>query len=311
VISGRTGAPIRDHYYLNAGVWVAGLGDLNSDGKPEYAVSDPEKITVFSGATGAPLFTIPTLEPLFDGYFSISDTVRRFADVNGDGVEDILVGSESLDSPGIVRVISGADGSELYRVTGNTAGDMFGAEVLALPDIDGDHIADFAVGAPNRMAGANLQRGYVKFFSGHQGTLISTLPSPSSSAADQFGVSMALLDTGGGSLPPEIAIGAPREPDYGRVYVYHAPFYIPTPTPTPTSTPTPTPTSTATPTATPTSTSTPTPTPTDTPTSTPTSTPTNTPTRTPTPTYTPTPTPTPVCRFRIIKGAHGTAVVCL
>lgn len=293
VVSGQTGTTIRTHRYANAGVWVAGLGDLNSDGKPDYAINDHREIAFYSGANGAALFSVPSLETVFDGHFSVDDVVRRFADIDADGIEEILIGSESIDGPGVVRVISGEDGSELYRVYGDAAGDMFGAEVLTLPDITGDGKKDFAAGAPNRVIGSALTVGYVKFISGVDGSLISKLESPSTSDYDHFGAALALLDTGGGTLPPKVAIGAPLEPDYGKLYVYGAPFYIPTPTPTATNTATPTQTPTSTPTFTPTSTPTNTATPTFTPTPTATFTPTATRTFTPTPTRTHTPTPTP------------------
>ncbi len=103
VYSGRTGATIRTLYGDPAwnyfGSAVAGVGDLDGDGKAEVAVSAPAgysgpmtygAVRVFSGASGAPLYTI--FGDTYDS-FGFGIAMACPGDLNGDGKGDLMVGS--------------------------------------------------------------------------------------------------------------------------------------------------------------------------------------------------------------------------
>lgn len=78
-------------------------------------------------------------------------SVAGAGDVNGDGFDDFLVGLWQDDVNGVnsgsARVFSGIDGSVLYTVSGDSAGDAFGSSVACAGDVDGDGLADLVVGA--------------------------------------------------------------------------------------------------------------------------------------------------------------------
>jgi hypothetical protein len=98
--------------------------------------------------------------------------VAELGDVDGDQRADYAVGVVGANNwRGQVRVISGSRGTLLYSLDGVAAGDRFGQSIAALPDLDGDGIADFAIGAPLATGGA-LGSGQVYVRSGANGASI-------------------------------------------------------------------------------------------------------------------------------------------
>jgi hypothetical protein len=72
-------------------------------------------------------------------------------DINGDGIDDYLVGAPSFDSAiysiGRAYVYSGFDGSVIRTHDGRWSG-MMGWSVAMMGDINGDGHADYAIGEP-------------------------------------------------------------------------------------------------------------------------------------------------------------------
>ena len=100
-------------------------------------------------------------------------------DVNGDGVPDFIVGAWRDDpagggtDAGSAYVFSGADGSLLYQVTGDSASDFFGNSVSIAGDVNGDGRADFIVGVIlDDPAGGGSSAGSAYVFSGVDGSLL-------------------------------------------------------------------------------------------------------------------------------------------
>lgn len=103
------------------GTSVAGLGDVNLDGFPDYAISAPYvdilfvgvdagQVTVYSGATTSALFSVSGPA----GGARYGQSLAGFGDMNGDGRNDVLIGAPNHDAvavdSGEVVVASGAGG---------------------------------------------------------------------------------------------------------------------------------------------------------------------------------------------------------
>jgi hypothetical protein len=123
----------------------ARLGDVDSDGIPDFAVGAPSPAYVgptyvrgFSGATGTTLFTA------IGSNYEIGYSLAGIGDVNGDGIPDVASGPTG--GPGPVSVHSGSTGAALLTLDGT--GGVFGRSVASAGDVNGDGIPEIAVGAP-------------------------------------------------------------------------------------------------------------------------------------------------------------------
>lgn len=176
--------------YLNGqlGFSVANAGDVNGDGLNDIilgngGVNVGVGHVIFGRRSG---FTASVDATSLDGNngFSINSAqvnqssflVGTAGDVNADGVADILIGSWYGNAAyvlfgqrsGFSSVVSlaGVNGSNGFALNDGTASSRFGSAVAGIGDINGDGIADIAVGAPMASTNAsNNQAGktYVIF----------------------------------------------------------------------------------------------------------------------------------------------------
>ncbi len=176
----------------NFGGSLCGLGDIDGDGGPDFAVGVwqwarkgdwPGRVDIYSGEDGALIRTL-------NGEFPKSQfgvRVVNIGDVNNDGINDLCTsayrGQWADGEPGRAYVYSMADGQLLYTMDGEYTTDSYG--MLGGPgDINGDGCPDVAVGAPSNDDVAN-DAGKVYLYSGVDGSLIYTLTGDSE--LDAFG----------------------------------------------------------------------------------------------------------------------------
>jgi hypothetical protein len=145
----------------------AGGTDFNGDGWPDFAAADSSfresgvsvgAVHAFNGLDGSLLWR--TIGP---GGTNFGQMVICPGDVNSDGYADVVTRSQAY--PGMVHVLSGQDGVELYRIPGDYLYGFIGADRLApCGDADGDGQPDFIVGQfedPGVSNGmATIHRGY-------------------------------------------------------------------------------------------------------------------------------------------------------
>ncbi|MFN2375875.1 MAG: FG-GAP-like repeat-containing protein [Candidatus Binatia bacterium] len=140
-------------------------------------------------------------------------------DVDGDGVADIAAGArfkvgEGISKDGVAAVWSGKNGALLRRWEGQLRGALFGHWTTALPDLDGDGLADVVVAAPQaRVEGAT--HGVVSARSAASGNVIWRRFAP---REEMLGWDLAPAGDQDGDGRIDLFVGAPSQQG-GRAYL--------------------------------------------------------------------------------------------
>ncbi|MCA9108490.1 MAG: FG-GAP repeat protein [Planctomycetaceae bacterium] len=165
-------------------------------------------------------------------------SVSDLGDLDGDGINDIAVGAEYDDDGGTNRgaiyiQFLNADGTvKSYQKISSTEGnftatlddsDFFGAAVSNLGDLDGDGIADLAVGAWGDDDGSSLAGAVYVLFLNQDGTVKSHQKISNTegnftgtlSNLNQFGSSLANIGDFDGDGVTDLAVGATGDHDGG------------------------------------------------------------------------------------------------
>lgn len=251
-----------------AGFSVAGAGDLNGDGIADLVVgalygddggSNAGEAYVIFGRAG-PIRSAIDLGSLAanDGFVIQGDrsgdhagrSVAVAGDINGDGVDDLIVGAFRGDNRGLdageAYVVYGIAGltrpnldlsslsaAQGFAIEGDSPGDLAGFSAAGVGDINGDGIDDIAIGSrDNDEGGPNAGAAYVLF--GRAGTARPTVNlaalSPTdgfkitgAAAFDELGTSVSGAGDINGDGIDDLVIGAPGNdataPDAGAAYV--------------------------------------------------------------------------------------------
>ena len=159
VHSGRTGAVLWTFAPSTSGggfgTSVAGNVDIDDDGHCDILVGAPlddgagpdaGAAFVFSGRTGLRLLEL-RLGMAGDGFGA---AVSGAGDVDGDGIDDLLIGAPSAGATdlGAVFVVSGRSAALLATWPGTQADERLGDALAGFQDLDDDGFDDVAIGSP-------------------------------------------------------------------------------------------------------------------------------------------------------------------
>ncbi|HET6203975.1 MAG TPA: integrin alpha, partial [Planctomycetota bacterium] len=164
-----------------------------------------------------------------DDRFGIS--VSGGADFDGDGFDDVVVGSWRHDGPagldaGKAYAYSGQTLAQLWVLDGEAASDECGYAVANAGDVNGDGTADAIVGAPLQNGPAGADSGKVYVLSGPDGSLLFSVTGEA--PGDRFGFAVAGAGDVNGDGRADVIVGAdrwngPGALDAGKAYVFSLP----------------------------------------------------------------------------------------
>ncbi len=242
-ITGNTIGNISNGDYLGSS--VASVGDLDGDGVPDLAVgAERSDLNATAGSNRGSVFvlflnangTLKTVSYIYHGngvtladgaYFGRS--TASIGDLDGDGVNDLVVGAYGDDTGGSNRgavhvLFMNANGSvkSSNKIASGLGGgptlvnsDKFGSSVTSLGDLDGDGVRDLAVGAIYDDAGGTNRGAVHVLFMNSNGTVKSSQKigsgvggGPTLVNGDQFGSSVAAVGDLDGDGVTDLAVGA-------------------------------------------------------------------------------------------------------
>ena len=154
----------------NFGARVSGIPDVTGDGHGDVVVAayfeegKRGRAYLFDGANGELLHTLISPDPVPEDIFGWS--VSGVPDLNGDGLGEIIVGSDRLDNAGRGYVYDGYTGDCIQTLISpnEQPGGYFGRSVSGVSDMNGDGLGEVIVGAhgeePDGSPG-NAGRAYI------------------------------------------------------------------------------------------------------------------------------------------------------
>ena len=238
VYSGATGQMLHqwngNNLFEYFGYSVSSAGDITGDGCSDLIVgafnAAPNGINgagivyLFSGQNGSVLYQLDGTSE----YDCFGSSVAMVGDVNGDNVNDIVIGAlgrdtANLNNAGAAYVYSGDTGNILYEFYGTADSLFFGTSVSGAGDVNGDGVNDIVVGTDGDDANGYPLAGTAYVYSGGNGILLNQFEGESD--FDQLGYSVSGAGDLDGDGLDDVIVGAfmadPNNQDNsGSAYAY-------------------------------------------------------------------------------------------
>ncbi|MFZ5477243.1 MAG: MopE-related protein [Myxococcota bacterium] len=230
-----------------AGDALASAGDVDGDGLPDVLVGAPSDDDGAVGAGAAYLLTtmgsgdedLAGAAAKLTGAASgdrFGSALDRAGDVDGDGGADLLVGAYAAEVGGLEvgaayvflgpvagTVSASAADARLY---GEDRYDSAGGAVAGGEDVDGDGLADLAVGAAGAGGASDYGRVYVVYgpVAGDVDLAGSDVVIEGRQLHDYFGGAVALAPDDDGDGYADLLVGATENGREGAAYVFEGPL---------------------------------------------------------------------------------------
>lgn len=223
VYSGRDGKVLHelhgDAEGDSLGWSVLGTGDLDDDGRGDFAIGVPYRrlqkladcgiVLLISGKTGKTIRELRGERASERFGWSLANAL----DLNGDRVPELLVGVEGdvreQRASGCARAFSGRSGTRIWELRGAGGDDYQGTAVGGGGDLDGDGRNDLLIGAFGGKNDAGLRSGSVLAFTGTDGRKLLTIGGRAEH--DRFGHAIAPVGDLDADGCADVAIGAPQQ----------------------------------------------------------------------------------------------------
>jgi len=212
---------------------VTGMGDLDGDGVPDFAIASPGDgpsnegmVYVYSGVSFALIYSMQGEKT--NDWFGWD--ISSLGDTDGDGYTDLAVAAIghtlNLGAEGRVYVYSGATGALRFTYDGTIQNEQLGL----LPtkggfDFNGDGFNDIAIGTP-RAKGAGQFGGDVYVYSGRNGLLLYDIRgSVDNTLPEGLGGSLSAIGDVNGDGFDDLLVGAPQH-SIPWVTTWHGQAYV-------------------------------------------------------------------------------------
>ncbi|NBB15889.1 hypothetical protein GVN21_11030 [Caulobacter sp. SLTY] len=190
-LDGVNGMTLTTNLAANLGRAVTNLGDINGDGREDVGIISSNTTTSYvlygRASSGPSLLALNALDGSdgfqFTNAYTASDIVNA-GDVNGDGYDDLLVGSApfagsayvlfgSAEGWAAVEDLRSLNGQNGFTIIGEANGDLMGRNVSGGHDLNGDGLDDIVIGARGHDAAGSFS-GAAYIIYGQQGNISRT-----------------------------------------------------------------------------------------------------------------------------------------
>ncbi len=240
LLSGNDGTVLQTYIPREGGEsfgwYVAGLDDLDGDGRGDLAVGAPSAGSTNDSMVGGAAWVFSSASGRELHYWKGTDrrggfggVVAAVPDLDGDGKGEIAVAAPGTEDqtrtvPGELRIYSGGTGKELRHWSGSQPGELYGRMIIATADLDGDGVEDLAIGAPWYRRGSADQVGRVEIRSWRSGALLAELFGDEADC--WFGWHIRRAPDPDGQGRPALVISSLRHPVDGKAGVGVLDVYV-------------------------------------------------------------------------------------
>lgn len=198
------------------GTDISTLDDVTGDGRPELVIGSPGDDPFGNNGAGSIAVVDPVGGATLRTFFGLAAndglgvTCAGLDDLDADGFPDVLGGApgatvSGMALAGTALALSFVTGAVISRVDGQSPNDMVGRVLARLDDIDGDGVAEFAIGSPSWSVPGKASAGRITLYSGQSHSVLYQFVG--AAAGSEYGGFIGPLGDLNSDQRPDFAIG--------------------------------------------------------------------------------------------------------